>query len=324
MRGSLDLRRHRCAILRSFTVEPIVPTLEACAWTSGIDLAVHTGEFNAYSQEILDAASMLYAFEPDTAILAVETRDIAPELGRATAPKEIAERVSNQLAGLVRAFRAHTQANLIVHSLAMPGAAAQGVYDSQLVENQVWAGETINGNLRRLANEYRGVYVLDYDGLVARYGRERWGDERKWLTVRLPIAAANLVAMAREWMRYLAPLAGRIAKAVAVDLDNTLWGGVIGEEGLAGIQVGPEYPGAAYPRTATGARRSHRARHSAGGSQQKQSAGCHGGSRKTSRHAAAPRTFRRHAHQLEREIAKPEGTGGGVEYRARCDRVFGR
>jgi FkbH-like protein len=47
-------------------------------------------------------------------------------------------------------------------------------------------------------------------------------------------------------MRFLAPLSGRVAKAIAVDLDNTLWGGVIGEDGLAGIQVGPEYPGAAY------------------------------------------------------------------------------
>jgi FkbH-like protein len=81
---------------------------------------------------------------------------------------------------------------------------------------------------------------------VARHGRESWGDARKWLTVRLPIAAANLVWMAREWMRFLAPLAGRVAKILAVDLDNTLWGGVIGEDGMAGIQVGSEYPGAAY------------------------------------------------------------------------------
>jgi FkbH-like protein len=100
--------------------------------------------------------------------------------------------------------------------------------------------------LRKLAGEFRGVYVLDYDALVSRHGREHWGDARKWLTVRLPIAAANLVPMAREWMRYLAPLAGRVAKVVAVDLDNTLWGGVVGEDGMAGIQVGPEYPGAAY------------------------------------------------------------------------------
>jgi FkbH-like protein len=246
MRASLELRPHRCAILRSFTVEPMVPVLKACGFTTGIDLTLHIGEFNAYAQELLDAGSRLYAFEPDTAILAVQTRDIAPELWRGSTGKEIVERISDEFAGLAQAFRACTQANLIIHSLEMPAAAAQGVYDSQSEENQAWAVETVNRNLRKLAGDYRGVYILDYDALVARHGREHWCDERKWLTVRLPVAAANLAWMAREWMRFLAPLAGRVAKAVAVDLDNTLWGGVIGEDGLAGIRVGPEYPGAAY------------------------------------------------------------------------------
>ena len=52
--------------------------------------------------------------------------------------------------------------------------------------------------------------------------------------------------MAREWMRFLVPLSGRTAKAIVVDLDNTLWGGIIGEDGMTGIKIGAEYPGAAY------------------------------------------------------------------------------
>src|SRR5579875_37600 len=246
LRGRIELKPHRCAILRSFTVEPIIPALKACALAGGLDLTLHTGEFNAYSQELLNSDSALYAFQPDTVILAVQTRDIAPELWKTPVGADVVERVTQQLAGLVRAFRARTHASLVIHSLEMPPAAALGVYESQLAENQAWALQTINRNLRQLAGEFRGVYVLDYDALVARHGREHWGDARKRLTVRLPIAAANLVPMAREWMRYLAPLAGRVAKVVAVDLDNTLWGGVIGEDGMAGIQLGPEYPGAAY------------------------------------------------------------------------------
>ncbi len=246
LRNRIELKPHRCAILRSFTVEPIVPILKACALSAGIDLTTHIGDFNAYAQELLDANGPVYAFHPDTVILAVETRDIAPELWKTSVGADVVERVSDQFAALVRVFRTSTHANLVMHSLETPPSAALGVYESQLEENQVWAVEAINRNLRRLAGEFRGIYILDYDGLVARHGRERWGDERKWLTVRLPIAAANLVWVAREWMRYLAPLAGRVAKVVAVDLDNTLWGGVIGEYGMAGIEVGPAYPGGAY------------------------------------------------------------------------------
>jgi len=81
---------------------------------------------------------------------------------------------------------------------------------------------------------------------VARHGRQNWCDARKWLTVRLPLASAHLPHLAAEWLRFLHPLSGKIAKCVAVDLDNTLWGGVVGEDGVNGIRLGAEYPGAAY------------------------------------------------------------------------------
>ncbi len=252
MRPHVELAPYRCAILRSFTVEPLAPLLRAAAFTSGIDLTLHIGEFNTYAQELLDAGSALYRFAPQTVVLAVQTRDLAPELWsefaalNATRRDGAVERVTGQFAGWIRSLRRHSQANLIIHSLEAPMSPALGALDSQIEHGQPAAIYLLNQNLRRLAHDNPGVYVLDYDGLVARYGREQWTDERKWLSVRLPLSAGSLLRLAREWMRFLHPLTGKIAKAVAVDLDNTLWGGVIGEDGMAGIQVGSEYPGAAY------------------------------------------------------------------------------
>ncbi len=251
MRPHLALLPHRCAILRSFTVEPLVPLLRASAFTAGIDLTIHLGEFNNYQRELVDPASALFAFAPQTVILAIETRDLAPELWTdfasldASQAAAVVERINGQFAGWIRDLRRHSQANLVIHSLAAPVSPALGLWDSQS-DGQTAAIHAVNHNLRRLAQDNPGVYVLDYDALVARYGREQWGDQRKWLSVRLPLAAASLIRLTREWMRFLHPLTGKVAKAVAVDLDNTLWGGVIGEDGMAGIQVGNEYPGAAY------------------------------------------------------------------------------
>ena len=239
--GRLNLLRQRWAILRSFTVEPVVPVFRAGAYAVGVALETHLGEFNAYPQEILDAGSALYRFQPDVAVLAVQTRDVAPELWRG---EPASDDVISRFSGWIASFRRHSNAALIVHSLEVPAGA--GILDAQREDNAAEAIQGINRGLRALAAEHRGVYILDYDALVARHGREKWGDARKWLTVRLPIASANLPHLAREWLRFLHPLAGKVAKCVAVDLDNTLWGGVIGEDGMNGIQLGAEYPGAAF------------------------------------------------------------------------------
>jgi FkbH-like protein len=251
-RDKLALTKFKLAILRSFTVEPIVPLLRAEAFAYGIDLEVHVGDFNTYVQDIVDSQSSLYRFAPNAVVLAVRTDQAAPELWRdfsdlsPEAAQQAAARVIQGYEQWIGAFRKQSQAALIVHSLEHPAIPSLGVLDAQSEAGQSGLIRQINRELRRIAAGFRGVYTLDYDALVASHGREHWHDERKWLMARLPIAAGYLLQMAREWMRFIVPLSGRTAKVLVTDLDNTLWGGVIGEDGMAGIQAGAEYPGAAY------------------------------------------------------------------------------
>lgn len=252
LRGKLPLIPHRTVILRSFTVEPILPLLRAECFCAGIDLAVQVGDFNAYSQEILDSGSSLYDFSPNSVILAVRTPDIAPDLWAqypdlpAEEIQKACERGSSGLQRCIAAFRERSAAALIVHNLEQPVRPSSGILDAQSETGQSEAIRQINRELRRQAGEYRGVYILDYDALEARYGRLSWQDDHKYFTARLPISSDNLIHLAREWLRFLVPLSGKIAKALVVDLDNTLWGGVVGEDGITGIKLGAEYPGAAY------------------------------------------------------------------------------
>jgi FkbH-like protein len=248
----LSLRKCRVAFLRSFTIEPVLPLLTAAAFVSGIELELHIGDFNNLTQELLDESSRLYMFSADVVIVVVQLRDIAPDLWSGYADltaldiKAAIERVTLEFETWISAFRSHSAANLIVHTLEEPVSPGRGVLDGQGTEGQQLAIQQINREIRRLAAAHAGVYTLDYDSLVARHGRAQWHDERKWLTVRLPIAAHNLVHLANEWLRYLHPLSGKICKVLVTDLDNTLWGGVLGEDGIEGIQLRPEHSGGAY------------------------------------------------------------------------------
>lgn len=242
----------RVAFLRSFTIEPIESSLRAEAAVNGIDLSMHVGSFNAYVQEILDERSSLYAFSPDIAVLAVQTRDVAPQLwsGFAELTAEASREVVSQVCGGFRqwvdAFRSRSQAHLIIHMLEVPEYPANGILDAQSENGQVEAIRSINRELGRIARERSGVYLMDYDALIGSFGRSRWHDEEKWLTMRMPISPAAFPALVHEYMRLFCPLMGKLCKVLVVDLDNTLWGGVVGEDGFDGIQLGAEYPGAAY------------------------------------------------------------------------------
>jgi FkbH-like protein len=253
IRATAKLTPATIAILRSYTLEPTVPVLRAAGFVHGLDLNVHIGDFNTYAQEILSPQSPLYTeWKPDVTILAIQLRDIAPELWSggaqldAASVRSIIERVLGEIRTLVRVFRERSHASLIIHTMEMPQTPSTGILDAQNESGQFTAIRMINAELGTLARQFAGVYILDYDGLIARCGRDAWYDERKWLTMRMPIRAEWHASLAQEWLRFLHPLLGCVAKAIVVDLDNTLWGGVIGEDGREGIKIGQEYPGAAY------------------------------------------------------------------------------
>ncbi len=252
LRPHVALTTCRIAFLRSFTVEPILPLLSAAGLVNGFDFTLHVGDFNNLAQELLDKSSRLYQFSPDVVFLAVQLRDIAPELWSgypdltASDIAAVVNRITLDFESWITAFRSHSTASLIVHTMEEPSTTSKGVLDGQGLEAQRLAIQELNRELRRIVTAQPGVYTLDYDGLVARHGRAQWHDERKWYTARMPIAAHNMIHMANEWLRFLHPICGKTCKVLVTDLDNTLWGGVLGEDGIEGIQVGPEYSGGAY------------------------------------------------------------------------------
>lgn len=243
----------RLSVLRSCTVEPLVPVVEAGGLLGGLDITTTVGDFNTYAQEILDPSSPLYGeWAPHVVILAVHTRDIASDLWwpqsgiESAARHSVVERVVTEFSGLIETFRERSSVPLLVHDLEVPGRSLLGLADAAESLGQREAVGLINRRLTSGVAAYPDVHLVEYDGVVARVGRAAMTDERKWATMRLPISTVGLPAVADEWLRHLHPLAGRSAKVLVVDLDNTMWGGVVGEVGADGIVLDVDGRGAPY------------------------------------------------------------------------------
>lgn len=250
-RADLELMRCKLAILRSVTVEPLVPLLRAAAFVNGIDLDVRVSDFDTYAGEMLDPGSALYAFDPRVVILALNTASAAPQLWAPTDDSEAAlhataDETVERLASLIRAFRTNSQADLIFHTLDAPDLTTRGSLERKASFGQRAAIASVSDRLCALARSLPGVHPLDYDALVARHGRREWFDEGKWEQFRLPATAPNLRHIVDEWLRFIQPSIGAVVKAAVVDLDDTLWRGVLGEDGVAKLRMGAEPPGTPY------------------------------------------------------------------------------
>lgn len=245
----------RVALLSSFSIEFLRDPLAAHALTEGLRLETWVAGFNQFRQEILAPTSALHRFRPDAVILAIDGEALAPALYDGFPLTPTGDQAAELIAGavgevraLIEAFRATSAAPLLLHDLAPPRWRTLGILDGAAGPGQGAVTAEINARLRQEARRHPGVYVVDYAGLVAEAGATAWFDERMAQYARAPIAQAMLGRLARAHLTYLRALAGRTRKCLVLDLDHTLWGGVLGEDGPDGIRYGATYPGSAFQR----------------------------------------------------------------------------
>jgi FkbH-like protein len=252
LRGDGKLKPYKVALASSFSIEFVHDPLAAHAFTEGFDLSIYQAGFDQYRQELLNPGGGLYRFAPDLVILAIEGKRLAPSLydtyldDAIESGDQVVAEAEAELRGLIAAFRQNTTAALLIHSLAPPIWRDLGVLDGHIGTGQCALVHRINEKLYALAREFPAVYVIDYVGLVARAGSERWYDLRLAHFAQAPIAQPILGVLAREYLKFLRALVGRSRKCLVLDLDNTLWGGVVGEDGVDGIAIGANYPGSAF------------------------------------------------------------------------------
>ncbi len=243
----------KVALLGNATLNHLRSYLKVELYRAGLRPDIRLGSFGQYAQEILDPQSDLYSFAPDVLILTIHPSQLFPKLHHFPLDMSIEERRAETDTGLetlerlIATFTQQSPAMVLAHNMVVPQHLALNTLDlrDELGQTQMFA--EINMRLAEMARgSFKNVYIVDEDRIQSRSGKAHATDTRMWLTARLPWSDVVLSALAREYMRYVLPLKGLNKKCIVLDLDNTLWGGVAGEDGLAGIQLGSEAPGSAY------------------------------------------------------------------------------
>ena len=242
----------RVAILRSYTVETIEPVLKLRLLLDGFRPSFWFGGYNQYVQEILDPDSLLYRFRPNLVLMMLRLEEVMPDFidefaGRPAS--EWDERIAakaRELGSLAARMEKAFPAQIIVQNMTPPRAGYFGIHDPQRANGQSYLVHKLNQGLAVEFAHRQGVFLWDFDRLVRARGYDSLYDPKMWYVSRNPYKQSAYPAIADDLMRYIRSALGRIKKCVVLDLDNTLWGGIVGEDGIEGISLGHDYPGNCY------------------------------------------------------------------------------
>lgn len=242
----------RVALLRSYTAEPIEPILKLRLLLEGLRPSIWIGGYNQYTQEIMDRASPLHDLRPELVIMMIRLEEVMPDFvdDFASMPsshweQRVAQKV-REIGGLVERIEASFSAQVLVQGMTLAQGGYFGINDPQRPDGQGALVQKFNQGLAAEFSGRKGVHLWDFDRLVRAKGYENLYDPKMWYVSRNPFRQSAYVAIADDLTRYVRSAFGRIRKCVVVDLDNTLWGGIVGEDGIEGIALGRDYPGNCY------------------------------------------------------------------------------
>ncbi len=226
----------RLALLGSSTLAHLAAGIRVGALRRDFRLVVSEGAYGQYRQEI--GGEALRAARPDIVLLALDPADLLGPGDPAAGPDaaSVADAIDRLRSLWVRARAAHG-CTVIQQALLPAALPLMGSNEHRMPGSLAARTARLNAALREAAAA-DGVDLLALDDAVARYGLDAWHDPALWLRARQAVTPAAGPLYGDLVARLVGARLGRSAKALVLDLDDTLWGGTIGEDGLAGLVLG--------------------------------------------------------------------------------------
>ncbi len=248
-----DFVKSKFAVLSSFSMDLFPPFLIEALDRGGLPIEVYVGQIGQISQELLDPDSSLYAADPERVVVIPAIEDVLGPLfdqSSVLSPEEMDSLVNQWVVQMEQALLALlarlpkcTCYLVIFGSHRVP---VEHILEPQSTERGQAAIERISGILRNLGSLSPRVVLVDWDWHCRANGRAAFHDQRLWYLGRMRLNPAGLASMAELISRCVSAYQESPRKIAVVDLDNTLWGGVVGETGISGITLGEEGLGLAF------------------------------------------------------------------------------
>jgi len=252
----LDSKSHekkiRIAFLSSFTINGLEETIKVKCHEIDVGCQTYVASYNQYNQEILNENSSLYRFKPEITFLILDSREILSDLFyfpysiSTLERQEFIKKKLSELNELIVTFNKNTKSKLILTNFVIPTYSPYGLYENKIKYGLKEMIKDLNNKLETLTQNLESVYCFDMNGFVTRFGEHNVFNFREFFFGDVKVSIDYIPYLAYDFMGYVKPMLGLTKKCIVLDLDNTLWGGIVGEDGFEGIKIGQNVAGKPY------------------------------------------------------------------------------
>jgi len=243
----------RLAYLGNVTLDFLAPVVSVLAARRGLLLDSYIAPYGQHVQALLDEDGTLRRHDPDVILLVLSLTELRgdalaefPAL-EARARKELMNEILVHLEQWIDMALERFSSTLLIATFPHPARPMLGLADLKEEYGETEFYAELNLGLVRACRKRQRAVAFDLARVVSFFGARAAFDPKMALLARMPWSRAFLPYLAEELVRYLLAVRGRARKCVVVDLDNTLWGGVVGEDGIEGLNLGGGDPeGEAY------------------------------------------------------------------------------
>ena len=229
----------RLALVGDTATQFLAMALHGEAISRGFDLNMFEADYNQVERQFMDSSSELYAFDPDYVVLFQSTH----KLGEYHAMLEESQQyaLADERLGFVASICKNPQwkgKKIICMNYPEIEDTVFGSYANKVETSLTWQVRKLNYGLMQLAQQHANLFVCDIVSVQNKMGRDRMFASNVYVSTEMVLSVDVLPMIASRTIDIVSALRGHFKKCLILDLDNTLWGGVIGDDGIEGIQLG--------------------------------------------------------------------------------------
>jgi FkbH-like protein len=234
------LRKVRVAVLADSATQLLVQALRGAGFESGLDLNIYEADYDQVERQIVETSSELYGFAPEFVLIFQSTEKLHSRFQRVL-QNERTGFAANEITVIRQHLEMLTRrmpVRVIYMNFPEVDDGVFGSFANKISSSWLSQLRRLNTFLMDLAEATPELFVCDLSILYSQYGRDWMSNRRIALTTQLLLSIDALPVVAQRVVDIIAAAGGRFKKCLILDLDNTLWGGVIGDDGIENIEIG--------------------------------------------------------------------------------------